>query len=180
MRGTGSGREASCISSWNDGRAGPAPEHVRRDRFSGSCSATSTHLQAPPSRETPIALFRDPCAPRRPGVPCRRQRNPRFRGAVARWPKRLHPTLRNRRTQVARGILGASMHLDRDVSEIGKVGEKRLVVIGFAGLAADDGHHRCQVLRANAPQVKVDHTVVGVVLDGLADLLLSLGSDLRI
>ncbi len=72
------------------------------------------------------------------------------------------------------------MHLDRDVSEIGKAGEKRLVVIGFAGLAADDGHHRRQVLRANAPQVEVDYTVVGVVLDGLADLLLSLGSDLRI
>lgn len=72
------------------------------------------------------------------------------------------------------------MHLDRDVSEIGKAGEKRLVVVGFARLVADDGHNRRQVLRAHAPQVKVDDTVVGIVLDGLADLLLSLRSDLRI
>ena len=35
MRGTGSGREASRILPWRASRAGPAPEHVRRDRFSG-------------------------------------------------------------------------------------------------------------------------------------------------
>ena len=72
------------------------------------------------------------------------------------------------------------MHLDRHVSEIGKAAEKRLVMVGFARLVADDGHHRRQVLWADTPQVKVDDTVVGIVLDGLADLLLSLRSDLRI
>jgi len=72
------------------------------------------------------------------------------------------------------------MHLDRDMREVREPGEQCLVVIRLTGLVAHDRHHRGQVLRADPSEVKIDHTVVSIGLDGLSDLPLSLGCDFRV